>query len=104
MYAPPIDLNPIEAMIDQLRGAMEGDNPPADWATSFDLRGRDWPTLQAELRAAYGACMSLIEQQRRTPIADWSGLHVAGLCATVGHAAYHLCAICQIAIVAAAGE
>ncbi len=88
--------------LDLLVQRMQGDNPHADWKNSFNLdNGMEWSALKADLRRAYDAALVEIEKQRNAPLAEWPGIHVAGLCGTIAHNAYHLGAIRQIGMVVA---
>ncbi len=80
---------------------VRGEDPKAEWETSFDLHGRDWATLKSDLRSAYEACLEVLAGNRDKPIDQWPPIHIAGLSAMTAHNAYHLGAIRQIGLVAA---
>lgn len=75
-----------------------GQDPPADWANSFNLNNdRDWESLRTDLHRAYAKASQIVEAQARTvPLADWPDLFLVGLCALIAHNAYHLGAIRQV--------
>jgi hypothetical protein len=80
---------------------LQGENPPADWAHSFDVGEPSpaaWRQLQQDLRSAYEAVLAFFNQQRDQSISEWQPIHVAGLAAMIGHNAYHLGAIRQLMI------
>ena len=80
---------------------LQGENPPADWASSFDLppdrSPAAWQSLQLELRRAYDRVLAFLQARRQVPPQDWPPIHLVGLSATIAHNAYHLGAIRQIA-------
>ncbi len=78
-----------------------GEEPKAAWETSFELNGRDWTAIKADLRRAYDDCVALISQNRARPLGEWPPIHIAGLAAMTAHNAYHLGAMRQIARVVA---
>lgn len=78
---------------------LQGENPPADWASSFDVTepsSAAWKQLQQELRTAYEGVLRFFNQRRDQAISEWPPIHVAGLAAMTGHNAYHLGAIRQL--------
>lgn len=78
---------------------MRGKDPPAEWASSFNLREgtwAEWERLKRELRQTYDALLAEVEKRRDIPVAEWPGIYLAGLAATIAHNAYHLGAIRQI--------
>jgi DinB superfamily len=80
---------------------LHGENPPADWASSFDVGTPSpaaWTQLQQELRGTYDAVLAFFEQQRGEPVSEWQPIHTVGLIAMIGHNAYHLGAIRQLII------
>jgi hypothetical protein len=84
---------------------MQGEDPRANWKTSFDLPDRSpagWEQLKRDLRKMWADVMKVVNEQAKTPIHDWPPIYVVGLVATIGHNAYHLGAIRQIAIAAGA--
>ena len=106
--APSPGARSVAAHAAHLRFALEltlrrlhGENPPADWAASFELppdRSESaWQALREGVRRAYEGVLAFLEQRRSVPVQDWPPIHVAGLCATTAHNAYHLGAIRQIA-------
>jgi hypothetical protein len=80
---------------------MQGQDPQADWGTSFEIEERSaeaWAALQAELKRLYDAAMSVVNEQAKQPFDKWPPIYVVGLAAMTAHNAYHLGAIRQIAI------
>jgi hypothetical protein len=78
---------------------LNGENPPADWPSSFDVgppSAAAWGQLQKDLRAAYDGVLEFFDRSRDKPITDWPPIHAAGLSAMIGHNAYHLGAIRQL--------
>ena len=79
---------------------MRGENPPADWAGSFNLADPSpsgWDSLKRDLRAAYDALLAILQENRGKPVQDIPPINLVGLVATTAHNAYHLGAIRQIA-------
>jgi hypothetical protein len=77
-----------------------GENPPADWATSFnvvDPSPQGWDTQRRDLRQAYDAMLAILQESRGKPLQDIPPINLVGLAATTAHNAYHLSAIRQIA-------
>lgn len=80
---------------------LNGGNPPADWPSSFRLPpaapgqspAERWSALRQDLRRAYAAVLSFLQQRRHTPVGEWPPIHLAGLSAMTAHNAYHLGAI-----------
>lgn len=106
-FAPPVDgARPIAAHVAHLRFALDlmlerwqGKNPPADWASSFDIPPASpaaWEGLQRHLRRAYDAMLALLEKERTKAPQDLPPINLVGLSALIGHNAYHLGAIRQI--------
>lgn len=99
--------------LDLTHGRLNGQDPPADWASSFDLppaadespaaRTVLWTALRRDLRRAYRAVVEVIEARRAIPPQDWPGIRLAGLAAMTAHNAYHLGAIRQIVRVVTRG-
>jgi hypothetical protein len=82
---------------------MQGQDPRADWGSSFDLSDRTpagWEQLKRELRNVYNDVMIVVNNQAKIPLADWPPIYVVGLATMTAHNAYHLGAIRQIAIAA----
>jgi hypothetical protein len=80
---------------------MQGQDPSADWGTSFDIEERSaekWVELQAELKRLYDAVMSVVNEQSKQPLEKWPAIYIVGLAAMTAHTAYHLGSIRQIAI------
>ena len=78
---------------------LHGENPPADWASSFDVGEPSpaaWKQLQQDLRTAYDAVLAFFDRRRDQSISEWQPIHVVGLTAMIGHNAYHLGAIRQL--------
>ena len=78
---------------------LHGENPPADWPSSFNVGEPSptaWEQLQKALRKAYDAVLAFFDQQRDQPVSAWQPIHVVGLSAMIGHNAYHLGAIRQL--------
>jgi hypothetical protein len=81
---------------------MAGKDPRPDWATSFaiaDTTPAAWEILKREVRRSYQALLDAFNAHRDKPINEWNPWHSAGLAAMIGHNAYHLAAIRQIALV-----
>ena len=79
---------------------LHGENPEADWASSFNVREQTaeaWGKLKRDVRSAYEAVLNFLQERRLAPVEDWQPIHVAGLVAMTAHNAYHLGAIRQIA-------
>jgi hypothetical protein len=79
---------------------MQGQDPPADWGSSFNLADPTpaaWEQLKQDLRNAYDAVLNVVTEQAKIPLADWPSIYVVGLAAMTAHNAYHLGAIRQIA-------
>lgn len=79
---------------------LRGENPQADWKTSFDLpdtTSARWESLKHDLRRAYDTILAEFEQYKDLPPQDWVPINLVGLAAMTAHNAYHLGAICQIA-------
>ena len=97
----------IAAHVEHLRFTLElnlrrlhGENPPADWPASFNVRDASpagWEALKRDVRRAYEGMRAFFEQRGAVPAQDWQPIHLAGLAAMIGHNAYHLGAIRQIA-------
>jgi hypothetical protein len=97
----------IAAHAEHLRFALDltlqrlrGNDPPADWAGSFNVppaSAEAWSTLKRELRRAYDAILGHLQRSRDTPVGEMPPIHVVGLAATIAHNAYHLGAIQQMA-------
>ncbi|MGF1635041.1 MAG: DinB family protein [Phycisphaerae bacterium] len=94
--------------LDLLRQRLDGQNPSADWQTSFDLQvppdlttdpavaRQAWQNLQQDLRRAYNDVVSFLEARRQTPVTEWEPIQVAGFVAMTAHNAYHLGQIRQL--------
>ena len=79
---------------------LNGENPPADWKSSFITpppSAEAWAHLQSELRRAYGEVLSILQRSRNLAPDDWPPIQLVGLSALTAHNAYHLGAIRQIA-------
>lgn len=79
---------------------LHGENPPVDWPGSFavvEAGSAAWEQLQQELRTAYEAVLAYFEDHRHEPLTAWIPIHAVGLVAMIGHNAYHLGAIRQLA-------
>ena len=97
----------IAAHVAHLRFALDltlrrlnGEDPPADWPSSFNLPGTTeghWEALKRDVRRAYDGVAAFLQARRDVPAQDWLPIHLAGLSATTAHNAYHLGAIRQIA-------
>jgi hypothetical protein len=91
--------------LDLTRERWSGNDPPADWGSSFDLTDRSptgWDALRTDLRRAYDGVLNIVlETQRTLPRDQWPDLYFAGLSALIGHNAYHLGSIRQIAMAVA---
>jgi uncharacterized damage-inducible protein DinB len=104
--APAPGARSIAGHVEHLRFALDltlqrlrGENPPADWAASFNVGAASpeaWATLQRELRRAYEAVLAELQQQRNVPPQAWPPINLVGLAAMTAHNAYHLGAIRQI--------
>ena len=104
---PSADARSIAAHVEHLRFALDltlrrlhGENPDADWPSSFNLSERtpeSWAKLKRDLGQAYEAVLKFLQERRLASVEDWQPIHVAGLCAMTAHNAYHLGAIRQIA-------
>lgn len=104
---PPTSTHNIAAHVAHLRFTFDltlkrarGEDPIADWASSFNLPAPSaaaWDTLRDDLRAAYHALLDEFNQYRETPPQDMLPIHLVGLAAMSAHNAYHLAAIKQIA-------
>ncbi len=78
---------------------LRGENPQADWKSSFDLpdpTAAGWESLNQDLRRAYDAVLAAFEQYRNLPPQEWVPINLVGLAAMTAHNAYHLGAIRQI--------
>lgn len=78
---------------------LHGDNPPSDWAGSFNVgpvSPAAWEQLQADLQKAYDGILNFYSAMRDKPIAEWEPIQAVGLAAMIGHNAYHLGAIRQL--------
>lgn len=104
--APAAGMKSVAAHVSHLRFALDltcerlqGANPPADWASSFDTHepsDEAWQHLKGELRRAY---MAVLEQVRRVcaqPLHAMPAIYLIGITALIGHNAYHLGAIRQL--------
>ena len=111
-FAPPTPRGlPAAAHAAHLRFALDltlrrlnGDNPQADWPSSFRLpppSPEAWTSLRQDLRRAYDGVLAFLQQRRTVPADQWQPIHLAGLCAMTAHNAYHLSAIRQIVKVTA---
>jgi hypothetical protein len=79
---------------------LAGKDPRPDWASSFvvpDTSPTAWDIQKRELRRAYEAMLAGFGQYRDKPIEQWPPIAAAGLAAQIGHTAYHLGAIRQMA-------
>lgn len=79
---------------------LRGENPPADWTSSFDLAGatpEHWAALKRDVRSAYEGVVAFLQERRDVPVQDWLPIDLAGLTAMTAHNAYHLGAIRQVA-------
>lgn len=104
--APAAGMNTIAAHVAHLRFSLDltherlqGENPPADWASSFatpDPSTQAWETQKAELRRAYDAVLALLQESRAKTVQEWPAINVVGLAAMTAHNAYHLGAIRQL--------
>ena len=115
-YAPPAPgALPVAAHVAHLRytlavtlDRLHGRNPTPDWPSSFTpppASPAAWDALRRDLRTAYDAVLSFLQEQQRTlPPDQWPPIHVAGLAAVTAHNAYHLAAIRQIARVVGKGR
>jgi len=105
-FRPAPERKSIAAHAAHLRFTLEltlrrwsGENPVADWASSFDAGEESpeaWAQLQRDLENKYTALLNAFELQRHRPIAEWLPIHAAVLSAMIGHNAYHLGAIRQL--------
>jgi len=81
--------------LDLARHRLEGQNPEADWDSSWGTGAVTepmWANLRAELRRAGTDLRKTIESKE-----TWSDLETQGLIATLAHLTYHLGAVRQIA-------
>ena len=81
--------------LDLARHRLEGQNPEADWDSSWGTGAVTepmWANLRAELRRAGTDLRKIIESKE-----IWSDLETQGLIATLAHLTYHLGAVRQIA-------
>jgi hypothetical protein len=88
--------------LDLARRRLEGENPAADWDSSWGTAAVTepmWANLRAELRRAGTDLRQTIESKQ-----TWSDLETQGLIATLAHLAYHLGAVRQIARTFRAGR
>lgn len=79
---------------------LRGERQKVDWARSWEVRRVDeaaWTELREQLRRTYDAFVVMVHQQ------PMDAELLAGLVATVAHAAYHLGALRQITRHAPAG-
>jgi hypothetical protein len=87
--------------LDLMLRRLRGENPPADWQSSFEVgepSSSAWKQIQDDLRTAYDGVLAFFDQQRNKPITEWQPMQVVGLAAMIGHNAYHLGAIRQLLI------
>ena len=81
---------------------IRGANPPADWASSFDLADATpsgWESLKRDLRRAYDSVLAILQESRGRSVKELPPINLVGLAAMTAHNAYHLGAIRQIAMV-----
>ena len=81
--------------LDLARHRLEGQNPEADWDSSWGTGAVTepmWANLRAELRRAGTELRQTIESKQ-----TWSDVETQGLIATLAHLTYHLGAVRQIA-------
>jgi hypothetical protein len=81
---------------------MQGQDPKAEWWSSFDLpdaTANGWEQLKRDLRKSYDDVLRVVNEQAKVPLADWPPIYVVGLAAMIAHNAYHLGAIKQIALI-----
>lgn len=86
---------------------LQGENPQADWKSSFDVpetTAAGWESLKQNLRRAYDTILTEFERNKDLPPQDWVPIHLVGLSAMTAHNAYHLGAIRQIAKVVRQGQ
>ena len=79
---------------------MRGENPPADWGSSFNLPDASpngWESLKRDLRGAYDSVLAILQENRDKAVQDIPPINLVGLAGTTAHNAYHLGAIRQIA-------
>ena len=107
--SPAPGAKPAAAHVGHLRFSLDltlkrlrGDNPPADWAKSFEVTAgpspaEAWAALKRDLRRAYDAVVAELQARRDTPVQDWAPINLVGMAAMTAHNAYHLGAIRQIA-------
>jgi len=84
---------------------LRGENPPADWESSFDLADASpagWESLKRDLRRAYDAVVAILQESRGKRVQDIPPINLVGIAAMTAHNAYHLGAIRQIARVVGA--
>lgn len=96
----------VAAHVEHLRFTLDltvrrfkGENPPADWKSSFITpppSAEAWAELRRELRRAYGEVLSILQESRALKPNDLPPIHLVGLAALTAHNAYHLGAIRQI--------
>jgi hypothetical protein len=107
-FAPPVaGAKSIAAHVEHLRFTfavtverLAGKDPRPDWAGSFVIAETSpaaWEIQKRELRRAYDAMIAGFEKFRDQPIQEWPPIVAAGMVAQIGHTAYHLAAIRQIA-------
>lgn len=107
LAAPVPGARSVAAHVAHLRFALDltaqrlrGENPPADWAISFDLPDSSpagWESLKRDLRRAYDAILAILQESRGKQVQDLPAINLVGLAAMIAHDAYHLGAIRQIA-------
>lgn len=105
--APPRGVHSIAAHVAHLRFTFDltlqrlrDEDPPADWAASFNVPHQSpaaWDALRQDLRRAYSALLAEFQRYRDTPPQDMVPIRLAGLAAMTAHNAYHLAAIKQLA-------
>jgi hypothetical protein len=107
LAAPAPGARPIAGHIAHLHFALaltarrlRGENPPADWATSFELADATpagWEILNTHLRRSYDQVLTTLQEMRGKQVHEVPAINLVGLAATIAHNAYHLGAIRQIA-------
>jgi hypothetical protein len=107
LAAPAPGARSIAGHVAHLRFALDlttqrlrGQNPPADWKTSFDLPDaspQGWQSLKRELRRAYDLVVAILQESRGKQVQDLPPINLVGMVAMTAHNAYHLGAIRQIA-------